>query len=63
MIKTTRKRLDALTAAVQKIHTYDVCEVVAVPVAGGSSTYLQWVKDTVKEDPRPKDAPKKSCCK
>jgi periplasmic divalent cation tolerance protein len=57
MIKTTQSRLSELTAAVQSMHSYDVCEVIAVPVAGGSATYLQWVEDTVKEQP-----PKKTCC-
>lgn len=47
MIKTTQARLPELTSAVQQLHTYDECEVVAVPVAGGSDTYLRWVEDTV----------------
>lgn len=58
IIKTTHARLPDLTTAVQKLHTYDECEVVAVPVAGGSATYLQWVEDTVKQLP-----PKKACCR
>lgn len=45
IIKTTRPRLAALTAAVKAAHPYEVPEVLALPAAGGSADYLQWVAD------------------
>jgi periplasmic divalent cation tolerance protein len=50
MIKSTQNKISALTAAVQKLHTYDECEVIAVPVIGGSSSYIQWVESSVRSD-------------
>lgn len=43
VMKTDADRLDALTAHLNERHSYDVPEVVAVPVTGGSSAYLSWV--------------------
>lgn len=43
LIKTTAAMLDRLTVRVQELHTYDTPEVLALPVAGGSSAYLDWL--------------------
>lgn len=47
MIKTRSCLVSSLTKRVRELHPYDECEVIAVPVIGGSSSYLQWVKDSV----------------
>jgi len=47
IIKTTGERLGTLTARIEALHPYDVPEVVAVPVSGGSERYLGWVGQTV----------------
>jgi periplasmic divalent cation tolerance protein len=44
-IKTTNDRLDELTQWLGDHHTYDVPELVAPPVVGGSPAYLKWVTD------------------
>jgi len=49
LVKTTRGRLDALTAAVVARHPYDVPEVVAVPAVGGNERYMAWVRESVGE--------------
>jgi len=43
IIKTRRELLEALTSRVQDLHPYDVAEVVALAVEGGSRAYLDWV--------------------
>jgi periplasmic divalent cation tolerance protein len=43
MIKTSACLIPSLTNRVKELHPYDECEVIAVPVIGGSSSYLQWV--------------------
>lgn len=48
LIKTRRALLPELTAKVKALHSYSECEVVAVPVVGGSASYLQWVLDSTK---------------
>jgi periplasmic divalent cation tolerance protein len=43
--KTTRQRMDALIEHVRVNHSYDLPEIVAVPVEGGDSGYLDWVAE------------------
>ena len=44
VIKTRRERSDELAARVRELHPYDVPEVLALPVVGGSRPYLDWVR-------------------
>lgn len=46
VIKTRRTRLPALTRRVKALHPYSVPEVIALPLAGGSASYLSWVHDS-----------------
>ena len=46
--KTTPACLDGLTAAVKAVHSYQVPEIIAVPIVGGSADYLKWIADEVK---------------
>jgi periplasmic divalent cation tolerance protein len=43
LIKSRRGLFAALRAEIQKLHTYEVPEVVALPVVEGSDAYLGWV--------------------
>jgi uncharacterized protein involved in tolerance to divalent cations len=43
LIKTSRKRLGKLQAAVERLHSYDVPEFIALRIAGGSAKYLAWM--------------------
>ncbi len=42
LIKTSHKLLPKVEAEVKKLHSYDVPEFIALPVAGGSRAYLAW---------------------
>ena len=44
LIKTSRKRLAKLRAAVERLHSYDVPEFVALPIAAASPAYLAWIE-------------------
>lgn len=46
VIKSRRSRLAALTRRVKSLHPYSVPEVIALPVAGGSTSYLSWIRDS-----------------
>jgi len=48
LIKTTRARIRAVTSAVRAAHSYEVPEVIFVPVAAGEARYLKWVGSSVK---------------
>ncbi len=41
--KTRRALVPRLTARVRTLHSYDEPEVIALPIEGGSSGYLDWV--------------------
>jgi periplasmic divalent cation tolerance protein len=47
LIKTSRKRLAKLQAAVERLHSYEVPEFIALPIAAGSRAYLAWVDDSL----------------
>lgn len=42
--KTVRRCLKSLVRQVQELHSYQVPEIVAVPVADGLASYLRWVR-------------------
>lgn len=43
MAKTTAERLRALEARVTALHPYELPEIIAIPVCGGSERYLAWL--------------------
>jgi periplasmic divalent cation tolerance protein len=45
--KSTREVLDDLVRCVRALHSYDLPEVIALPVVGGSEAYLRWVDGEV----------------
>ena len=45
LIKTSRKHLAKLQAAVERLHSYDVPEFIAMPIAAGSRKYLNWLNE------------------
>ena len=49
MIKTSQALFEAVSAAIQKAHSYEVPEVIAVPIAAGSAAYLSWLGSEVGE--------------
>ena len=44
IIKSSRENFGALEAALGKLHSYEVPEVVAIPVVEGSKNYLNWME-------------------
>ena len=47
LIKTSRKRLAKLQAEVERLHSYEVPEFIALPVVAGSRAYLAWLEEQV----------------
>jgi periplasmic divalent cation tolerance protein len=47
LMKTSRRRLSALRAEVERLHSYDVPEFIALPIVSGSPAYLRWLADSV----------------
>ena len=44
VIKARADRLDALAARIVALHPYEVPELLALPVARGLGTYLEWLR-------------------
>ncbi|HWF07344.1 MAG TPA: divalent-cation tolerance protein CutA [Bryobacteraceae bacterium] len=52
VIKTSRPLFDALRAAIESAHSYELPEVIALPVIEGAEGYLAWLD---RELPPPAD--------
>ncbi len=42
--KTKTSLFKELEKAVKKLHSYDVPEIILLPIENGSNTYLQWIE-------------------
>ncbi|MBN1621573.1 MAG: divalent-cation tolerance protein CutA [Endomicrobiales bacterium] len=49
MAKTAESKLDIVIAKVKELHSYDVPEVIALPIVGGNPDYLKWIDESIKE--------------
>jgi periplasmic divalent cation tolerance protein len=47
VIKTTAARFAAVEQAIRANSKYEMPEVLAIPVADGSSAYLDWIRESV----------------
>ena len=47
IVKTSRRRFTAVERAVRSLHSYEVPEIVALPMAAGSRDYLKWISESV----------------
>jgi periplasmic divalent cation tolerance protein len=52
LIKTTANRLAGLEREVKSLHSYEIPEFIALPIAAGSREYLSWLGDCVKPSAR-----------
>ena len=46
ILKSSRRRFAALEKAVRRLHSYDVPEIIALPVVAGSRAYLGWISES-----------------
>ncbi len=47
LVKTLRSCLPRIESLLEKLHPYQVPELLALPVAGGSQDYLKWLSENV----------------
>lgn len=50
IIKTSRRIFARLEAKVKELHSYEVPEIIALPILEGSPTYLQWIAENTAPD-------------
>ncbi len=46
IVKSKMILLDEIINRVKQLHSYEVPEIIALPVIGGSDDYLQWVQES-----------------
>src|ERR1019366_334485 len=47
VIKTSRRRVAGVEREIRRMHSYEVPEIIALPVALGSRDYLAWMSASV----------------
>ncbi|MEQ9502031.1 MAG: divalent-cation tolerance protein CutA [Deltaproteobacteria bacterium] len=47
VLKTTRGGFDTLRGAVERLHPYDVPEILALPTAAANDAYAKWVREMI----------------
>jgi periplasmic divalent cation tolerance protein len=45
LIKTAADQYTAVEAAIRELHSYEVPEIIAMPITAGSDGYLTWLRD------------------
>ena len=48
IVKTKASLLNQIVTLVREIHSYEVPEIVALPIIGGNQDYLEWIDKEVK---------------
>ena len=49
LIKTRAVRFAAVEARVKTLHSYQVPEVIALPIVAGAEGYMRWLRENVSE--------------
>jgi periplasmic divalent cation tolerance protein len=47
LIKSSRELFSSVAAAIEAAHSYEVPEVIALPVVDGSANYLGWLRSSL----------------
>jgi periplasmic divalent cation tolerance protein len=50
MIKTTRERFDDVSQVITELHTYEVPEIIMLPVDGCSDGFREWLEESVSRE-------------
>ena len=48
LIKTSGEKLDKLIKRIKKLHSYEVPEIIVLPIERGLPEYLKWLKESLR---------------
>jgi periplasmic divalent cation tolerance protein len=48
LVKTSDEKLDGLIARVKELHSYEIPEILALPIERGSREYLKWLEESLR---------------
>ena len=57
MIKTAGNLIDQVRIALETLHSYDLPEMIVLPIIGGSPDYLEWLEQEVRPESPVETAP------
>jgi len=49
IVKTQASELKEITELVEGAHSYEVPEIIALPIIGGNEDYLKWLNTTIQQ--------------
>ncbi|MBN1761852.1 MAG: divalent-cation tolerance protein CutA [Methanomicrobia archaeon] len=47
IIKTEKSMINKIIKRIKEVHSYDVPEIIALPIIAGYEKYLEWVEESV----------------
>jgi len=47
LIKSSMERFEAIRATIRQLHTYQIPEIIALPLTAGDLPYLNWIRERV----------------
>ncbi len=50
LIKSSRALFGELRAEIQKLHSYEIPEAIAIPIVDGLERYLEWMADALRTE-------------
>ena len=50
LIKSSSDRFEAVRSRIRQLHTYEVPEVISLPIVAGDQSYLRWLNEQVEAD-------------
>lgn len=48
VIKSNKEKLTRIIKCVKSAHSYEVPEIIALPIIGGNKDYLKWIDDSIR---------------
>ena len=49
LMKTSADLFEKLAATIKQMHSYEVPEIIAIPIAKGEQTYLEWLSSSLRQ--------------
>jgi periplasmic divalent cation tolerance protein len=49
LIKSTREKFEAVRTRIRQLHSYQVPEIIAVPINSGDPAYLAWLHSSLQD--------------
>ncbi|MDI6758273.1 MAG: divalent-cation tolerance protein CutA [Candidatus Omnitrophota bacterium] len=48
IVKSKKQKLNKIIKLVKSMHSYEVPEIIALPIVGGFKPYLEWINGSIK---------------